>query len=365
MEIIRPLVFVLGLAVVAGTLYSVIETFVLPRSANDPLTRLVFLSLRSLFDIRAKRAASYEERDRVMAFYAPVSLLSLPPVWLILILLGFMAMYWSVGGSSVRAAFADSGSALLTLGFASVQDLPDQILAFSEATIGLGLIALLIAYLPTMYSAFSRREAVVTMLEVRAGSPPSAADMIERYHRIHGLGQLGPQWASWEAWFADIDESHTSLAALVFFRSPRSEHSWITAAGAILDGAALVNSTVDVPHDPRADLCIRAGYLALRHIADFFSITYNSSPRPDDPISISRSEFDAVWERLAASGVPLKPDRNQAWRDFAGWRVNYDTVLLSLAALTMAPYAPWSSDRSLRRGQIKRPDVISNRQVTE
>jgi hypothetical protein len=347
MDPLRLLIFVLGLAIVAGTLYSAIETFVLPRSANDPLTRAVFLSIRRVFDLRTKRARSYTERDRIMAFYAPITLLLLPPVWLALVLLGFTGMFWSIGIPSWREAFSASGSSLLTLGFAPLDDLPKQMLAFSEATIGLGLVALLIAYLPTMYAAFSRREAAVTMLEVRAGSPPSALEMIQRYHRIHGLDRLHEEWATWEKWFADVEESHTSLAALVFFRSPQPEHSWITAAGAVLDTASLVNSVLDVPHDPQADLCIRAGYLALRHIADFFRISYDANPKPDDPISISRQEFDALCDDLAKVGISLKPDRGQAWRDFAGWRVNYDTVLLVLAALTMAPYAPWSSDRSL------------------
>jgi hypothetical protein len=352
-ELAHILVFSLGLALVVSTFYSAVETFVLPRSANDPLTRLVFLSIRLLFNLRANRARSYEERDRVMAFYAPVGLLILPPVWLTLILLGYMGMYWAVGLPSWRAAFAVSGSSLLTLGFATLVNLPEQMLAFSEATIGLIMIALLIAYLPTMYAAFSRREAAVTLLDVRAGSPPSAVEMIERYHRIHGLDRLHDQWVTWELWFADIEESHTSLAALVFFRSPQPEHSWVTAAGAILDCAALINSTIDVPHDPQADLCIRAGYLALRHIADFFRIPYNPAPKPDDPISISFQEFQSVYNRLAENGIPLKPDCERAWRDYAGWRVNYDTVLLALAALTMAPYAPWSSDRSLWPGRTK------------
>lgn len=351
MEIIRFLTFLFGLGVVAGTLYSAVETFVLPRSANDPLTRFVFLNIRRLFDLRTKRARSYEERDRIMAFYAPITLLLLPPVWLVLVMLGFAGMFWSLGGISWREAWTTSGSSLLTLGFAPLNGLPEQALAFSEATIGLILVALLIAYLPTMYAAFSRREAAVTMLEVRAGSPPSALEMIQRYHRIHGLDRLHEQWASWEMWFADIEESHTSLAALVFFRSPQAEHSWITAAGAVLDTAALANALLDVPHDPQADLCIRAGYLALRHIADFFRIGYNSKPKPEDPISVSRLEFDTLCDELNKAGIPIKPDREQAWHDFAGWRVNYDTVLLALAGLTMAPYAPWSSDRSLWMGR--------------
>jgi nitrogen fixation-related uncharacterized protein len=349
MDLLRIPSFIVGLAVVVGTLYSIIETFILPRSANDPLTRVVFLTMRRIFDIRANRAQSYEERDRVMAFYAPVSLLMLPPVWLALILVGYMGMFWALGENSWRDAFRVSGSSLLTLGFATLDDIPKTALAFSEAALGLILVALLIAYLPTIYSAFQRREVAVTLLEVRAGSPPEAVEMLERFHRIHGLERLGDQWSSWELWFADIQESHTSIAAVVFFRSPQPGHSWITAAGAVLDAAAITASTLDIPRDPRADLCIRAGYLALRHIADFFRIPYNANPKPDDPISITHQEYDAVYDRLVSKGIPLKQDREQAWRDFAGWRVNYDTPLLALCAITMAPYAPWSSDRSMRR----------------
>jgi hypothetical protein len=171
--------------------------------------------------------------------------------------------------------------------------------------------------------------------------------MLKRYHRLHGLDQLHDIWHTWEAWFADVEESHTSLPALVFFRSPRPEHSWVTAAGAVLDTAALTLAAVDLPRDPQADLCLRAGYIALRRISDFFEIPYNPAPQPGDPISVTRAEFDAVYADLAAAGLPLRPDREQAWRDFAGWRVNYDAVLLRLAGLTLAPAAPWSSDRAL------------------
>jgi hypothetical protein len=200
-----------------------------------------------------------------------------------------------------------------------------------------------------MYSAFSRREAAVNMLDVRAGSPPSAVEMIARYYRIRGLDQLHEIWTTWEMWFADVEETHTSLAALPFFRSPQPDRSWITAAGAVLDAASLVDSALNIPRDAHSNLCIRAGYLALRRIADFFQIQYNPDPTAVDPISISREEFDTACDQLAAAGVPLKPDRDLAWRNFAGWRVNYDTALLALAGLCMAPYAPWSSDRSFRQ----------------
>jgi hypothetical protein len=334
-----------GTALVVGTLISVIRTFILPRSAPDFLSRMVFLAVHRLFLIRLRWARTYADQDAVLAFFAPVSLLALLPVWYTTVLLGYMLGYWALG-TELYQAFQLSGSSIFTLGYAAVDDLPRSVLSFSEAALGLLLVALLIAYLPTIYAAFSRREAAVTLLEVRAGSPPSAVGMLERYRRIHGLDQLGALWQAWEAWFADVEESHTSLPVLVFFRSPRPEHSWITAAGAVLDAAALTLSAVDLPSDARAALCLRAGYIALRRISDFFSVPYNPNPAPDDPISITRAEYDAACRELASNDIPLKADAEQGWRDFNGWRVNYDAVLLGLAGMTLAPHALWSSDRA-------------------
>jgi hypothetical protein len=354
MIIARVLAFILGFAIVAVTLISLTRVLLVPRSTPDQLVRIVFLIVRFFFRPWAHVSRPYAERDRVMAFYAPLSLLALLPTWLTLILLAYTGMFWALGIPSWREAFRESGSSLFTLGFAPADNLPQTLLMFSEAAFGLILVALLIAYLPTMYAAFSKREAAVTLLEVRAGSPPSAVEMIERYHRIHGLENLSKVWPTWEAWFAEIEESHTSLPALVFFRSPQPDRSWVTAAGAVLDAAALTASTLDVPRDASADLCIRAGFIALRRVADYFHFPYNPDPHyPPDPISVTRVEFDAVYERLVSQGIPLRPDRDQAWRDWAGWRVNYDAVLLALTDLTMAPPAPWSSDRSQGRGKVK------------
>jgi hypothetical protein len=346
MIVLRVVVFFVGGSVVLGTLLSAVKTFVLPRGAPDLLRGTVFRAIQRIFDLWVKRARSYSQKDRILAFYAPISLLMLLPCWYACVLMGYAAMYWALKSTSWYEAFRISGSSLLTLGFDTVHGWSESILVFSEAALGLILVALLIAYLPTMYSAFSRREAAVTLLEVRAGSPPSAVEMLKRYHRIHGLDRLTERWQVWETWFAEVEESHTSLSALVFFRSPQPEHSWITAAGAVLDAASLALSTVDIPPDPQASLCIRAGYLALRHIAGFFRIPHDPDPRPGDPISIARAEFDAAYDELNSAGLPLKPDRDQAWQDFAGWRVNYDTVLLKLAKLVMAPEAPWSGDRT-------------------
>ena len=343
MPIVRFLVFVFGAAIVLITLRSAVRTYLLPRAAPDGVTRVTFRTLRRLFDLRALPIKTYPERDRVFAYYGPVALLVLLTAWLILVLLGYMSMFWAAGVEPWSRAFAVSGSSLFTLGFETVDTLPQKVLAFTEAALGPLLIALLIGYMPTIYGAFSKREALVNLLEVRAGSPPSAVDLIVRYHRLHRIERINEMWAAWETWFAELEETHTSLAMLNFFRSPIPEHSWVTAAGAVLDAASLVVSTVDVPFNVQAPLCIRGGYIALRRIADFFRIPYNPDPKPDDPISLSRAQFDHACELLTLEGVPLVADRDQAWRDFAGWRVNYDVTLLALARLTLAPPAPWSS----------------------
>jgi hypothetical protein len=348
----RIVVFGVGLLLVVAVVGSAVRTVVLPRGVQARLTTLVFVAVRKVFRLRLGLGPSYERRDRVMAPYAPLSLLVLTMVWLLVVAAGYTAMFWALGSRSVRESVELSGSSLLTLGFVHPRDLPANVLVFSEAAIGLALLALIITYLPSLYTAFSRREAAVTHLEVRAGSPPSGVEIIERYVLIGRPEGLAELWDRWEDWFVEVEETHTSFPALVFFRSPQPEHSWVTAAGAVLDAASLACSTL-AEHDPDAELMVRAGYLSLRRIADYFGVPYDPNPRRDDPITVAREEYDEAYDRLLAAGVRLKSDRDQAWRDFVGWRVNYDAVLVSLASLVMAPYAPWSSDRSVTRFRLR------------
>lgn len=344
---LRILVFVFGAFLVSWTAVTAITTVVLPRGSRSVINSIVFGSSRAVFGFVARRQPTYGREDRVLAMHAPFGLIGIVGTWLLLVLIGFMLMFWALEPDiGLSGAFALSGSSMTTLGFIVADTTAEQALAFIEAGVGLLLLTLLITYLPTMYSAFARRETKVTLLEVRAGAPPSAVEFLLRYQRIGWLETLEEEWRQWEAWFADIEESHTSYPSLVFFRSPDPDRSWVTAAGAILDAAAIDASAIPGTERAAPGVCIRAGYIALRRIADSFGIAYDADPAPDDPISLTRAEFDVAVEQLAASGIEIVTDRDQAWRDFAGWRVNYDTVLLALAELVHAPYAPWSSDRS-------------------
>ena len=350
--VVAVIVFAAGAFVVLGIIGSSVRTVVLPRGVDTRLPRLVFVTLRLVLKARIRSSSSFDVRDRVLAFYAPLALLCLLAAWVLGLLAGFTAMLWAVGVHPLRAAFTMSGSSIFTLGFAVPQGLRQTVLVFSEAAFGLTEVALLITFLPNIYSDFHRRELEVTKLRVEAGSPPEGVTILMRLHALERLDARRGVWQRWIDWFVDVEDSHTAFPALVFFRSGVPELSWITATGAVLDGAALSASCLDLPRDLEAELCVRSGYLCLGRISDVLRLSYDKDPSPSGPISVSRAEFDAVWRQMTEAGVPLKSDREQAWRDFAGWRVNYDEALVRLANFTEAPLALWSSDRGIvgRRG---------------
>ena len=176
----------------------------------------MFLATSQLFRLLAPPRARYEHRDRVLASYAPISLIATLAAWLALTMAGFVLIFMGVDGLGWSRALELSGSSLFTLGFRRPEGIESTLLVFTEAAIGLFLLALLITYLPSIYSAFGRRELGGTALEVRAGAPPSAREMVSRYFRLERAHLLGEVWEEWERWFVDVEESHTSLPALVF-----------------------------------------------------------------------------------------------------------------------------------------------------
>src|SRR5579859_1447741 len=231
--------FAVGVVVVFSTLISAIKTTVLPRGVSSKVTRQVFLWTRVVFRVRVGRSPSYEKRDRIMAMYAPTALIALLTVWISMLIISYTAMFTAIGVTPLSRAFEVSGSSIFTLGTTSTTGAGGLFLTYSEAGLGLLLLTLLITYLPTIYTTFQRRETAVTLLEVRAGNPPSAVNLLVRYHRIEKTDQLNELWRQWEEWFAELEESHISFPSLAYFRSPQPDHSWITAAGAVLDSGSL------------------------------------------------------------------------------------------------------------------------------
>ncbi len=355
---VRILVGVLGGLAALATLGSAVRTVVVPRGEQSFLSNVTVLSLRRVFNAAANRRKDWRKAEAVKARFAPMTLMFFPIVWAVGVTVGCAGLFWALGVRPFTDAVVLSGSSLATLGFRDTQDLPTLLLAIVEGVVGLGLVALLIAYLPTIYSAFSKREAAVAKWHLRAtgfDGVVSPASMLVRRHLVGSLDDMMHTWYEWEDWFVDIEESHSSFPILVYFRSPVPERSWITSAGLVLDSASLYCSALDVPTDPRAQLMIHTGTRSLRRICDYFGFEYDPDPSPDDPTAIDRAEFDEVFDYFAEVGMPVVPDRDRAWRDFAGWRVNYDRPLLSLATWIDAPRVRWSSDRQT---DIRRPRVF-------
>jgi hypothetical protein len=343
--ILRGAVVVASVVLVVLTVSAAIRSFVLPRNESVLLNSWLFQALRLVFDWLAGWASTYARRDRVLALYAPVSLVALPIFWLSLLSVAYAGIFWGLDEGSWSRCYRISASSLLTIGADEPsRGLVASAFSYSEAALGLLLLTLLLSYLPTIYQSFARRELVVARLELRAGSPGSVTELVIWLHRTRGLTDDYQQWQRWEEWFVEIEESHTSLPILSFFRSPQPGRSWVTAAGIILDACAVIFSLVEQPVNPHTEVCFKAGCLALNRVYRFFlervhttparQFRHLHSPATDEP---GRAEFDSARAQLAAAGLPVRADHAAAWQQYQTLRGRYQEALLFLTQLTFAP----------------------------
>jgi hypothetical protein len=215
------------------------------------------------------------------------------------------------------------------------------------------VVALQIAYLPALYGAFNKRESLVAMLESRAGVPAWGPEVLAR-HQIVGIIDALPQfYADWELWAADLAESHTTYPVLLLFRSPEPWFSWLVGLIAVLDGAAMHLALAPSTASSQARLCLRMGLTALNRIGRTLGWKIDPDPNPEGPIDLTYEEFAGAVEMLKETGFPLERTAEEAWPDFRGWRVNYETVAYRLCDRITAPPAPWSGPRRhLRVGVV-------------
>lgn len=339
---LRAVLGLLGAGTVVLVFDAAIRTFLLPRVANVRLSRAVARVVSFAFQRIAAREHDYAGRDRRLAMYPPVVLLSYQATWLSLLFVGYAFLSAAAGVGTFARAFELSGSSVFTLGTAAADGPGELAVSFVGAASGLTLLALLIAFLPTIYGAFQRRELSVSRLSVRAGVPATPWGILELAQSVGDYSGLDELWQEWETWFIDLRETHTTITILSFYRSPAAGQTWIGAAAAVLDSAAIYNAAVDRPASPRAGLCIRSGWLALRGLADYFRIPYPPHPSSSDPVSVRREDFEAALDHMERSGVPVLADRDAAWLDFRGWRVNYDAIIETLATRFTSPRLDWS-----------------------
>ncbi|HXA28655.1 MAG TPA: hypothetical protein VN193_07885 [Candidatus Angelobacter sp.] len=337
--------FSAGVVVVLGTTASVIATLVVPRGLRSRLANLVTTGVSAMFRALAARRSRYEDRDTLLSLEGPVVLMGLVAVWIGGIYLGFTLLLWPFTGAELGTAATVAGSSMFTLGFATVPGPAPTALTFLSAGFGLVVVALQIAYLPTLYNAFNRREQLVTMLESRGGVPAWGPEILARHELIDNVASLGNLYARWEEWAADLAESHTTYQVLILFRSPHPLRSWITALLSVLDAGALQLSLNPLTAPAEARPFMRMGYMALREVATVMRIPFNADPHPDDPVSLTREEFDDAVEQLTSAGWRPERDLEEAWVQFRGWRVTYEQLAWTIADRVDAPPALWSGPR--------------------
>jgi hypothetical protein len=358
-DAVRWMGLALGVFVVLGTSVSVLKTLVMPGGRVGRLFRIVDQLTDRTFAMATRPIPQYVRRYRILAFQAPVELAVLLGCWLVAFFIGFALVLWPMVGD-LEGAFRESGSSLLTLGFASSHAGGPTAVDFVAGATGLIVVALQIAYLPTIYGAFNRRETEVTLIAVRAGVPAWGPEFLARSRFTIATAELPDFYRQWERWAAEVAESHSSYPILLRFRSPQATSSWLIALLAVMDSAALYSAVApgDVPLQAR--LCLAMGIRCLRQLATTVGLPYDDDPRPDAGTILTREEFDQGVERLQSVGFTLERTPDEAWPHFQGWRVNYESIAYRLAYAIDAVPAAWSGRR--RSGEAPMaPKLVVNR----
>jgi hypothetical protein len=371
MTVLHVLSLLLGALIVLAILGSALKTVVLPQEGFPRLAQAVFALVYRLLVHKWRTKA---RATALRGLYAPVALVSLPLVWMIMMVVAFTFVFWGTSGLTWQKAFEISGSSLTTLGFSKPNGTGRIWLAFIEAVIGLGLVALLISYLPTIYSAYNSREKGINRLRPVAGAPPVATDLLQTLHRM-GILEDPQFWTNAADWMLDLEQTHTAFPILSYFPETHTDHSWVATVGSLLDAAALVTSASrteageiyeDVEKGPLTVLVY--GLPLVVRIARAANIplppptrlpvvlAHQGEPAPE--ISVARGEYLAAMAAVAPI-LALEPGQEEeGWRRFAWTRSAYDPALRALAGLTTAFPAPWTTDRP---AEVGRPRFLSRR----
>ena len=347
----RIVAAVIGGLLVLTSASSVAGTLIVSRSVRSHLTRWVDRTVDWAYELMVSRASDFRRRDRILATQAAAILIAQLAMWLLVAYVGFALLLWPFASRGVVSAFTDAGSSMFTLGFAVPSGAVPAVIVFLAAATGLVIVTLQIAYLPTLYAAFNRRETEVALLNARAGVPSWGPELLARTHYALGSGvstldTMPEVYAQWERWAADVTESHTTYLPLVRFRSPTPLSSWVTALLAVLDSAALflALSPAAAPTVP-ARLCLRGGSQCFRRIAVAMGYDIPFEPDPAAGISLTYQEFLQGVAKMREVDFLIERDPAEAWPDFAGWRVLYEQAAYAVAAAVYAVPALWSGPR--------------------
>jgi hypothetical protein len=361
MQALAWLGFAIGLGALLNTGASVIKTLLIPRNLSSAIGKAVATSVLAVYRVVTAKVDDVSRRERIYASGAPTYLFALLVCWIICLYVGYTLMLLPFAHHSLDFAARLSGSSLFTLGFAAPAGAAPYGIVFAAAISGLGVIALMIGYMPTLYAAYNRRETLVIMLEALSGKPPWGPELLARQELIRNTSYLPRLYERWTEWAADISESHTTYQTLIYFRSRYPEQAWPLALLAVLDAAALHLSLN--PDSAPAEIrpFLRVGYVTMRSIAGTLGIEVSDDPHPDDPLTLTRDDFDHGVQHIAEAGWAFERAPDEAWAHFRGWRVNYEAAAHGIAAHLDLPPALWSGPRG-RLGVAAMPKRPAHRE---
>ncbi|MGA3344110.1 MAG: potassium channel family protein [Terracidiphilus sp.] len=348
----RMLILIAGIVCLFAVLLDAFQTIILPRRASGRfrLTRIFYVVTWKPWVFFARRLRDPRKRESAFSYYGPLSLIFLLVVWAGSMVVGFALIFYSLGspftdssqGPGLRSDLYVSGTTIFTLGLGDVtpHSAWARELIILEAGTGFGFLAVVMGYFPVLYGAFSRREVSISLLDARAGSPPTAAELMRRHSYEGGNNALALLLLEWERWSAELLESHISYPLLCYFRSQHNNQSWISALTAVLDTSALLIAGVKGHEARQAQLTFAMARHAMVDLSQIFSL----APVNDAPDRLPPARYEQLYNLLCQSGVKVCRDGHSLER-LREMRVLYEGYAEALADYLRMPLPPWIADQ--------------------
>jgi hypothetical protein len=348
----RVATMLLGILCLAIVLLDAFQTIILPRRAAGRLrlTRIFYILTWIPWRFVATRIHHPRKRETALSFYGPLSLIFLLVVWACGMVFGFSLIYYALGNpfndASHRLGYLSglyvSGTSFFTLGLGDVIPRGEaaRALITVEGGTGFGFLAIVMGYFPVLYGAFSRREVSISLLDARAGSPPTAAELMRRHSFDGAEHALASLLSEWERWSAELLESHISYTLLCYFRSQHTNQSWLSALTAMLDTSSLLIAGVQGHEARQAQLTFAMARHAIVDLAQVFSI----APKQDIPDRLPRERYEQLYKLLCGSGVSVCRD-SQSYERLRDLRGLYEGYAAALSEHLSMPLPPWIADQ--------------------
>lgn len=338
-----------GFVIIALVLLDAFETVVLPRrvSRNFRLTAWFFRRIWIPWFILARCIKSPTRRESFLGYFGPLFSILLLVMWAVSLIFGFTLLQYGLG-EHVRLGtepvtfgmlLYHSGETFFTLGYGDIVPVTPiaRALAVAEAGMGFAFLGVVIGYLPVIYSSFNNRELEISLLDSRAGSPPSAAELLSRLGCCPDPLVLDQIFRDWERWAANLLAQQISYPVLSFFRSQHSNQSWLGALTVMLDVTSLVISSIDGIHPDQAKLT----FAMARHAAVDLAQVINAKYDPHAPDRLPEEELELMRKTLAAAGVRLRQDA-AAIEKLTHMRSLYEAYVVAMSRNLQITLPPWT-----------------------